>query len=361
MKKVCLIGQFPPPIHGLSKALETIVQSDYLKDKYELNCVDIKDNKRFISNLRKIEKMDADMYYFTISQTKFGNLRDMIILWRLLTKRKKVIIHYHGGYYKELYSNLNFVQKRINKKLISRIDRMIALSHGLKVIFEDVIEYEKIRVCENYIEDSSLIGNEDFNMKIKRMYEGKKTLEVVYLSNFIKTKGYYDVLQAANQLKGNGKDIQFSFAGGFFSKQEKEEFFSYIQENNLQDIVTYHGVVKGEKKKELLLNADVFALPTYYPKEGQPISIIEAMGNGLAIITTEHAGIPDIVNPENGYLINPQSPNEISEAINDLLNNRGKLVEFAQRNRSYALKEFKETDYIKRLEKIFDEVLEHEN
>ena len=56
MKRICLIGQFPPPIHGLSKALETIVQSDYLKDKYELNCVDIKDNKRFISNLRKIEK-----------------------------------------------------------------------------------------------------------------------------------------------------------------------------------------------------------------------------------------------------------------------------------------------------------------
>lgn len=38
-----------------------------------------------------------------------------------------------------------------------------------------------------------------------------------------------------------------------------------------------------------------FALPTRYPNEGQPISILEAMGNGMFIITTDHAGIPDIV------------------------------------------------------------------
>ncbi|MED0935339.1 glycosyltransferase family 4 protein [Bacillus mobilis] len=359
MKRICLIGQFPPPIHGLSKALETIVESGYLNSKYDMEIIDIKDNKYFINTLNKIRKSDADMYYFTISQTKFGNLRDMIILWRLLKKRKKVIIHYHGGYYKELYSNLSSIQQNINKKLISKIDIMIALSHGLKTIFEDVIEYEKIRVCENYVEDSSLISNEEFNLKIKRMHDKIRKIEVIYLSNFIKTKGYYDVLQAAKQLKG--KDVQFNFAGEFFSEKEKEEFFEYIQENNLQGIVTYHGVVKGKQKKELLLNTDVFSLPTYYPKEGQPISIIEAMGNGIAVITTKHAGIPDIVKRENGYLVNFKSPNEISEAINDLLNNREKLLEIAQRNRNYALKEFKEIDYIKRLEKIFDEVLEYES
>lgn len=34
---------------------------------------------------------------------------------------------------------------------------------------------------------------------------------------------------------------------------------------------------------------------TRYPNEGQPISILEAMGNGMMIVTTDHAGIPDIV------------------------------------------------------------------
>mgnify|MGYP000702411530 FL=1 len=45
-------------------------------------------------------------------------------------------------------------------------------------------------------------------------------------------------------------------------------------------------------------------MPTRYPNEGQPISILEAMGNGMFIITTDHAGIPDIVEDGiNGVLL----------------------------------------------------------
>ena len=36
-------------------------------------------------------------------------------------------------------------------------------------------------------------------------------------------------------------------------------------------------------------------LPTYYKMEGQPISILEAMATGNVILTTRHAGIPDVV------------------------------------------------------------------
>ena len=52
------------------------------------------------------------------------------------------------------------------------------------------------------------------------------------------------------------------------------------------------------------MQCDVFMLPTRYPNEGQPISILEAMGNGMTIITTNHAGIPDIVEDGvNGFVI----------------------------------------------------------
>ncbi|MCM2535839.1 glycosyltransferase family 4 protein [Neobacillus pocheonensis] len=359
MKKICLIGQFPPPVHGLSKALDTIIKSEYLTRKYQLVKIDIKNNIKIINHLKQINKSDCDLYYFTISQTKFGNLRDMFILWKLLHKKKKVVIHYHGGYYKELFNNFNSLQKIINKKLISNTDIMIALSDGLKEIFEDVIDIKKIRICENYVEDSSLIDNNEFDIKISEMNQVNQKLEIVYLSNFIKSKGYFDVLKAAKKLKG--QNVLFHFAGDFFSKQEEKEFNDYVQINNLKQSVIYHGVVKGQKKKDLLFKGDIFTLPTYYPKEGQPISIIEAMGNGLTIITTNHAGIPDIVNLENGYLIKPKSPNEIVEVITDLLKNRNKLVDFAKKNRNYTLMKFKEIDYIKRLENIFDEVFENGN
>jgi len=358
MKKICLIGQFPPPIHGLSKALDVIVHSDYLKDKFSVEYIDIKNNKKFLHHVSEIKKSQADLYYFTISHSIFGNIRDMIILTKLLSKNKKVVIHYHGGYYKNLYKKMNPIQKFVNKKLISKIDCMIALSEGLKDLFVDVIDIEKVKVCENFIEESSLIQNDEFNKKLDKIND-KERIGVLYLSNFIKSKGYLDVLEAAKLLKN--EKVIFHFAGHFFNKQDENEFKQYIQKLNLGNIVKYHGVVSGNNKKKLLREADIFVLPTYYPYEGQPISIIEAMGNGLAIITTNHAGIPDIVSEENGAIVSPKAPNEISKAIQYLLKHRGVLKRMAETNRSYTLDKFKEIDYIKRLEKIFNEVLRYEN
>lgn len=42
-------------------------------------------------------------------------------------------------------------------------------------------------------------------------------------------------------------------------------------------VVTYHGIVGGEAKRRLLKECYIFALPTRYPNEGQPISILEAI------------------------------------------------------------------------------------
>lgn len=354
MKRICLIGQFPPPIHGLSIALRTIMNSRLFNDKYHLSCVDIKDNKRIAAHLNQVGSMEADIYYFTISQTKLGNLRDMFILWRLLKKRKKIVIHYHGGYYKELYRQFNPLQRWLNKRLLSRIDIMIVLSSGLQHLFADVISADKIRICENCIEDQVLLSDHEFAHKVERLTEGKEKLEIVYMSNFIKSKGYYYLLEAASLLRT--KRVAIHFAGKFFNDGDKDEFFDYVRDNGLEGIVHYHGVVMGEEKKRLLSQSDVFVLPTYYPNEGQPISIIEAMGNGLAIISTSHAGIPDIVKPSNGSLVRPRCPQDIADAIDALDQERSRLIAYANENRRTTLIKFKESDYLKRLEMIMDEV-----
>jgi glycosyltransferase involved in cell wall biosynthesis len=354
MKKICIIGQFPPPVHGLSKALETLLNSRIFNEKYELTHVDIKDNKKVAAHMSMINRQDTDIFYFTISQSKWGNLRDMLILANLFRKGKKVVIHYHGGYFRQLYSQFNPLQRAINKKLLAKVDVMIVLSKSLECLFAGIVDAGKIRICENCIEDSQLLTSWEYESKIFRLMETGKPLEVVYLSNFIKSKGYFDLLMAAERLKD--RDLHFHFAGSFFNREDEEEFLAYIQQNGLQDKVSYHGVVTGERKKRLLERCDIFALPTYYPNEGQPISIIEAMGNGLAIISTKHAGIPDIVSEENGFLIEPQSPEAIAGVIAGLLQDRSGMKQMADENRSKILRRYKEADYLKRLELIMDEV-----
>lgn len=101
MKKICFIAQFPPPMHGLSKAVETLYNSNLnfeidSQGEFEFEKVDITNNKNFIKNLLKISRSKADLFYFTISQTKGGNLRDLVIFKLLELQHKKCLIHLHN-------------------------------------------------------------------------------------------------------------------------------------------------------------------------------------------------------------------------------------------------------------------------
>ena len=51
----------------------------------------------------------------------------------------------------------------------------------------------------------------------------------------------------------------------------------------------------SNEKIRIFQESDIFALPTWYPLEGQPVAIIEAMAAGLPVLTTRHATITDIL------------------------------------------------------------------
>lgn len=308
MKKICFIAQFPPPMHGLSKAVETLYTSE-LNSEFIFQKIDITDNRKFIGNIKKIITSNADLFYFTISQTKWGNLRDLLILDILSRKNKKCVIHLHGGYYRKLIENdISVWQRKMNYRAIYRLTGVIVLGKALTSIFNGMIESNRIYVVPNCVDNEFLLSYENFWKKLDATHNNPQK-NVLYLSNFIRSKGYPEVLKMAKLEKeyalAGGKEIfHFDFAGKFFEKCEEEYFFNYIHENGLEEYISYHGIVNGKEKQELLKKADIFVLLTYYPNEGQPISILEAMGNGAIILTTNHAGISDIVKDgTNGIIL----------------------------------------------------------
>ena len=92
----------------------------------------------------------------------------------------------------------------------------------------------------------------------------------------------------------------------------------------------FPGWVRGEEKDRLLREADVFFLPSY--NEGMPMSVLDAMGYGLPVVTTNVGGIPKIVHVgENGYCCNPGDVHSFSESITCILKDKNK--------REYAIRE----------------------
>lgn len=354
MKKITFVSQFPPPIHGLSKAVDTLYHSQ-LKNIFRFEAIDITSNKSIFKTLWKLLISRTDVFYFTISQTKMGLWRDLVLMKLMEWKNKPLIIHLHGGYLRKLIDNdCNALQRKLAYKVIGNANSCIVLGNSLKYIFEGIVSDERIKVVPNCADDEYVMPN--VTEKLHALSRSN-CIHILYLSNFIVTKGYREVLDVAKRLKerGDGDKFMFHFAGMFFDEKEKAYFESYIENNKLQCVVNYHGIVSGDAKVALLQQCNIFMLLTRYPNEGQPISILEAMGNGMAIVTTNHAGIPDIVQLESGFVCSKEniSIETITTFLLKCYEDRKILIKMCMYNHKVALKCYTQQQYIDSMKSIF--------
>jgi glycosyltransferase involved in cell wall biosynthesis len=146
--------------------------------------------------------------------------------------------------------------------------------------------------------------------------------------------------------------FEFTFVGGFQYSHLKAHFEERIEELSM---VKYLGAfIGGEDKKLLYASTHIFCLPTFYPYEGQPISILEAYASGCAVLTTPHAGIPDIFRDDiNGFEIQPNSAESIASCLCTIVSDRNRLIDFAMHNIAQATKFNLRDSYKSKVAEIF--------
>jgi glycosyltransferase involved in cell wall biosynthesis len=84
------------------------------------------------------------------------------------------------------------------------------------------------------------------------------------------------------------------------------------------------------------------------------------MGNGIAIVTTNHAGIPDVVdNKANGLMVDKNSidVNSIYNYLEELLADRTKLSTIAVNNYTKVEDNYTEVKYINNMGYIFNKLI----
>lgn len=312
-KLLCIL-HCSPPSHGASKVGDFIKSSEKIKDKFDCKFIKIKSSNTIGDigkvNFKKIYFViellfkilftviifRPDKIYFTASVRGVAFYRDLLLssIWKVykLFKSCEVFYHYHTKGIKE------FVKSDRNKKLTRYFLKdinLVLLSPVLESDFENIKTYKKVYYLPNGVENNyddktfeKYISNKDF-----------ESINILYLSNMIKEKGYFEVLQLANESKD--KNYHFNFAGGWQNNDDKEEFFKYINDNDLEKIVTFHGFVNGDQKKELFEKSNLFILPTR--NEAFPLSILEAFSYGLPVLATDEGSIPFIIDEKSGVVI----------------------------------------------------------
>lgn len=141
-------------------------------------------------------------------------------------------------------------------------------------------------------------------------------INIGFLSYFVEMKGIRFLLPAIKELKELGLNFMFHFAG---DGPLKQEILDYFKKNNLEDVTTYHGLIKNEVKDKFYRSLDLFVLPSFskgMETDGLPVVLMEAASYGLPIISTNISGIPEICRDDfNGFLIKEKDSHEIVSSI----------------------------------------------
>jgi glycosyltransferase involved in cell wall biosynthesis len=237
----------------------------------------------------------------------------------LENKVKKIYAFIHNGDYDKIFGKK--WHKGITHSFVSRVSKFIFLSNGLAKKVERYISKEKCEIIRNSIDPAVTFSEEEIVEKISAK-ERTKAINIVYISNMTPSKGYMDIAYAIKFLRAQKENftIHVNFIGEWLSREQEEAFLSFIKKNSLEDIIKISGKISDRQKlKKLMYEGHIFILPTYFPKEAQPLSIIEALNAGMPVITTRHASIPEYIREGyNGFFVETKAPDQIAEAIKKL-------------------------------------------
>jgi glycosyltransferase involved in cell wall biosynthesis len=146
-------------------------------------------------------------------------------------------------------------------------------------------------------------------------------VNVLFVATCSREKGLFDAVEGvrlANQTAGE-RNLSLRFrlvaAGSFASRAEEMEMREFVRRHGLLNTVDLVGFISGEAKNEAFRSADIFCFPTYYPAEGQPICVAEALAFGLPVITTRWRAVPDMLPADYPGLVDIKSPHEVAEKL----------------------------------------------
>jgi len=278
-----------------------------------------------------------------------GFVKDCPLLLLGRWRKKRMVNHLHGANFKSFYHQSGLLKPLI-RYCYQKVNTSIVLLEEMQHEYED-FPAMKVKVIGNCYEKLFDLQNE---AKFQKHYR------IVFLSGLRKSKGILEFLDACEKILPHNPTINICIAGlpcndDFMGKKEISALFSRKYETlkkQYPDKIHYLGEIIGQEKVELLYGSDIFVLPSWHPSEACPVSILEAMRAGNAIVSTNHNFLPAIVKPENGILVSPQSNNEIAVAIETLLHDKARLKKIQQYNRDFARSAYNPEKYVNAVKSV---------
>lgn len=245
-----------------------------------------------------------------------------------------------------------FVAYAFEKLLLNKsVDLFIAVSDFIK---RKMIEkgFDESKIVRHYLGvDVELIVPRDVNawkMTTTNRY-------ILSVGRHVEVKGYDVLLKAFSQLPSKYSYLRLVLVGNGKLHFELQELALNL---GIRDRVDFKGALPHQEVLALMRQAEMFVLANRRASTGaeEALGLVfnEASACGIPVIGTNHGGVPEtIINGETGLIVNENDPDELSNALCHLLEDKNDNFRYGLQGRDYVLQNFNLKTQSVQLEKIY--------
>lgn len=260
----------------------------------------------FLRALKTVERQakQVDLVHIHVSVAG-STLRKMIVARRLRRQHTPYILHNHGADYDAFFARLPRPSQQMVLAMFRAARGTIVLSDWWYEFHRKLLNLPDylLWVMPNPIEIPS--------QACEGGIDSAPELKLLYLGRMDERKGSARVLHALATLP---RDLRLQVHLKMAGDGEVEAMRQLARELGLDSCVEIRDWIGGEEKLRWMQETNAFILPSR--AEGLPMSLLEAMAWGKAVIASPVGGIPEFVhNGREGLIVPPDDIQAIAEAI----------------------------------------------
>ena len=239
------------------------------------------------------------------------------------------------------------------RMIFTRADIIQAISHYLADFGRSMGFNGPLEVVPNGVDTKRFINAPAAEVGKK---EGETWL--IHTGRLVQKNGIDTIIKSLTFMKSNVHALLLG------NGRDKSVLESLTRKYHLQNRVHFLPYVHIEQVPSYLHACDIFVRPSR--SEGMGNSFVEAMAAGLPVIATQEGGIADFLfdakknpdKPTTGWAVDKDSPEQIAQAVNDILGNHEQVKRVIQNARELVIAKY-DWDLIARhmREKVFARVL----
>jgi len=325
---VLQVGSVGKPTGGISQYIDQI--SGQESDLIRIDCFDVGVGDRtgliwflvyFLYNVADFVRFQYvllrssyDIVHVHSSQD-FSFLRaSALALTAKYLHRRAVVFHCHGSEFADFVRDPPPGFGVLQRAVIRRMGHVFTVSRDMADAVERRADIGTASVVRHGVNPSAY--DPQYESDLPRL---------LLISNLLPRKGIEEFLSALDRLPEH-HDFTVDIAGTGPLGDDVEQFA------DARPHVDYHGYVSDKEKHDLLSRATIYVLPTH-SEAGVPIAVVEGMGGGNAVVTCDVSGIAEVLDKENGVLIEPGDVSALVAALEELLSDPEVVAIMGRTNR----------------------------